>query len=167
MAGRKLMNRSVAVLATLLWLLPSSAGARAQDPATLLPDLKTALAGLADRAKHYYDRINTIICVETVTQQELKFNRAPIGKPRVTVYELSVTRDPRANTDAEFRVERTLQSVNGRPARKYQEPECTDPKTGTPEPLAFLLAKNQGRFKFWVPSGAPDGPRGATAVDFR
>ena len=167
MAGRKLMNRSVAFLATLLWLLCCAAGARAQTPATTLPDLKTALAGLADRVKHYYDRISTIICVETVTQQELKFNRAPIGKPRVTVYELSVARDPRAKTDAEFRVERTLQSVNGRPARKYQEPECTDPKTGTPEPLAFLLAKNQGSFKFWFPSGAADGPGGATAIDFR
>jgi hypothetical protein len=125
-----------------------------------------ALGGLAARAQHYYDRFSTIICLETVTQQEVKFNLAPTGKPRVTVYELSVTRDPRAKGDAEFRVERALQSVNGKPARKYQEPECTDPKTGTPEPLGFLLAENQPGFKFWFPAGATGGPDGATALDF-
>ena len=161
------MRRGLHRAALAVSLLSCAAGARAQTPATTILDLKTALAGLADRAKQYYERIGTIICIETVTQQELKPNRAPIGKPRVTVYELSVTRDPQPNSDAEFRVERTLQSVNGKPARKNQEPECTDPKTGTPEPLAFLLAKHQGGFTFSFASGSAAGPAGATAIDFR
>src|SRR5439155_26123788 len=101
-----------------------SAAGRAQEWAPL--ELQDTLSGLAARAQQYYDRISTIICVETVTQQQLKFNLAPIGKPRVTVYELSVAHEKSAKGDKEFRVERTLQSVNGRPAKKHEEPGCTD-----------------------------------------
>ena len=106
-------------------------------------DLALILAGLAERTQQYYDRFISIICTETVQTQNLKSNLAPVGRPRTTVYELSVSRDSSDKREHEFRVERTLQSVNGRPARKNQRAECTDPKTGTPEPLGFLLAANQ------------------------
>ena len=95
----------------------------------------------------------------------MKSNLAPAGRPRTTVYELSVSRNFGGTTDPEFRVERTLQSVNGRPARKNQRVECTDPKTGTPEPLGFLLAANQRRYQFTV-ADAGAGPPGARAIDF-
>ena len=108
-------------------------------------DLALILGGLAERTQQYYDRFISIICTETVHTQDLKFNLVPTGQPRTTVYELSVSRDASGKREHEFRVERTLQSVNGRPARKNQRPECTDPKTGTPEPLGFLLASNQRR----------------------
>ena len=89
----------------------------------------------------------------------------PVGRPRTTVYELSVSRDSSGKDGGTFRVERTLQSVNGRPARKDQATECTDPKTGTPEPLEFLLAHNQWRYRFAL-ADAADGPPGARALDF-
>jgi hypothetical protein len=139
-------------------------GAQAPQPAAT--GLEGALAGLADRVQHYYDRIGTIICQETVTQQEVKFNLAPTGKPRVTVYELSVTRDTHSKDSSEFRVERKLQSVNGKPAKKNEEPGCTDPKTGTPEPMEFLLARNQHGFRFSYPLAAKGGPQRAIAIDF-
>jgi hypothetical protein len=129
-------------------------------------ELTGILGSLAERTQQYYDRFISIICTETVHQQELRFNLAPLGKPRETVYELSVTRNPRSNDEDDFRVERLLQAVNGRPARKYQEPGCTDPKTGTPEPLGFLLAKNQDRYRFALPDVVPGGPPGTRAVDF-
>jgi hypothetical protein len=151
-------------LAMLAWLSLGAAVGQTQAPAN--PELAGVLAGLAERAQVYYDRFTSILCVETVTQQELKFNLSPTGKPRVTVYELTVTRDPRAKAVSEFRVERTLQSVNGKRARKGEEPGCTDPKTGTPEPLGFLLAKNQRGFKFSYARGGPAGPDGAVALDF-
>ena len=147
-------------------LLAGGAAVGAQAPQPAPSGLERALAGLADRVRHYYDRIGTIICQETVTQQELKFNLAPTGKPRITVYELSVTRDTRSKDDTEFRVERKLQSVNGKPAKKNEEPECTDPKTGTPEPLGFLLAGSQHRYRFSYPLAARGGPPRAIAVDF-
>ena len=146
-------------------LIVATANARAQHDT----DLSVILAGLAVRTQQYYDRFISIICTETVHQQDLKFSLAPLGKPRVTVYELSVARDPRGKGESEFRVERAVQSVNGRPARRNHRPECTDPKTGSPEPMAFLLAANQRRYRFSTVTpehAAPDGLSGAHGIDF-
>jgi hypothetical protein len=145
------------LLVATLFTTPSSAQSSG--------DLAFILAGLADRTQQYYDRFISIICTETVTTQDLRFNLTPVGRPRITVYELSVARDPHPKGAADFRVERTLQSVNGRLARKNQRPECTDPKTGTPDPLGFLLAKNQSGYRFSI-AEAKGGPPGAHALDF-
>jgi hypothetical protein len=153
-------------LALLMWITAGGSVGGAQALRSEPTGLQGALAGIAERVQHYYDRIGTIICQETVTQQEIKVNLDPAGKPRVTVYELSVTRDTHSKDGSEFRVERTLQTVNGKKARKDQEPECTDPKTGTPEPLEFLLAGNQHGYRFSYPLSAPSGPPGAIAIDF-
>ena len=128
-------------------------------------DLAEILSGLAARTQQYYDRFISIICTEAVHTQDLRSNLTPIGRPRMTVYELSVSRDSKGKREGEFRVERTLQSVNGRPARHNERPGCTDPKTGTPEPLGFLLAPNQRRYRFTV-ADAGGGPPGARALDF-
>jgi hypothetical protein len=158
------MMRGVRVFAWLACVAVWCAAGSAQGPAAL--DLPGTLSGLAGRVQGYYDRISTIICVETVTQQELKFNLQPTGKPRVTVYELSVRHDPNGKGEKEFRVERTLQLVNGRPAKKHEAPGCTDPKTGSPEPLGFLLAKNQSGFKFSRAQDSSGGPDGTLALSF-
>lgn len=124
------------------------------------------LAGLAKRTQQYYERFISIICTESVKTQNLGVNLTPEGRPRTAVYELSVSRDAgRKDENSEFRAERTLQLVNGRPARTGQRAECTDPKTGTPEPLEFLLTSNQKRYRFTVSSGE-SGPDGASAIDF-
>lgn len=128
-------------------------------------DLAGILERLAERTQQYYDRFISIICTETVQTQDLRSNLAPLGRPRTTVYELSVSRDPNGKGENEFRVERSLQSVNGRPARRNERAECTDPKTGTPEPLGFLLASNQRRYRFSAVD-AGGGPSGARALDF-
>jgi hypothetical protein len=138
---------------------------RADTQAQPSVDLAFILGGLAERTRQYYDRFISIICTETVHTQDLRFNLAPVGRPRTTVYELSVSRDSSAKSEAEFHVERTLQSVNGRPARRNQRTECTDPKTGTPEPLEFLLAPNQRRYRFAI-ADARGGPPGTRAIDF-
>ena len=160
------MTRALGRLLLVSGLLAGGVAAGAQAPQPASSGLEAALAGLADRVQHYYDRIGTIICEETVTQQEMNFNLAPTGKPRVTVYELSVTRDTRAMDGSGFRVERKLQRVNGKPAKRNEQPGCTDPKTGTPEPLGFLLARNQHAFIFSYPLAAGGGPPRAIAIDF-
>jgi hypothetical protein len=145
-------------------------------------ELALILSGLGERTQQYYDRFISIICTETVHQQDLRFNLKPTGRPRTTVYELSVARDPRGTGERAFRIDRTLQMVNGRPARKNQRPGCTDPKTGSPEPLAFLLPENQHRYRFSIADAgsrgpldaaqgrssefAPDWPPGTRAIDF-
>jgi len=144
-------------------LIATAGGRMAAAPSG---ELSAIHGSLAERTQQYYDRFITIICTETVHQQELRFSLAPLGKARITVYELSVSRDPRAKKAGEFRVERTLQIVNGRRARKNQEPGCTDPKTGTPEPLGFLLPRNQAKYRFMLADPVAGGPPGARAVDF-
>jgi hypothetical protein len=129
------------------------------------PDLATILHALAERTQQYYDRFTSIICTETVETQDLRFNLAPAGRPRLTVYELSVSRGTSGKSEAEFRVERVLQSVNGRAVRKNERPECTDPKTGTPEPLGFLLPSHRRQYRFTI-ADAPGGPEGTRALDF-
>jgi hypothetical protein len=151
------MVRLVLVLA--LFGVPALASA----PPTQSSDLTAILSGLASRTQQYYDRFISIICTETVAVQELRSNLTPLRKARVTVNELSVSRDPAPTDSRDFRVERVLQAVNGRPARKDQQPGCTDPKTGTPEPLGFLLARNQGRYRF-TRADAAGGPPGAEAL---
>jgi hypothetical protein len=158
------MRRVVWGFAVFLCSAIQSAPGSAQTSAA--SDLSATLTSLAARVQQYYDRISSIICDETVTQQELKFNLSPTGKPRVTIYELSVTHDPKGHGDKEFLVERTLQWVNGKRARKHEEPGCTDPKTGTPEPLGFLLAKNQSGYKFSLARDPSGGPEGTVAMDF-
>ena len=153
--------RRAALLVALL--AAASGGSR---PSAQAGDLALVLGGLAERTQQYYDRFISIICTETVHQQDLRFNLTPTGKPRITVYELSVSRDPQAKSDDEFRVDRALQSVNGRPARKDQQPGCTDPKTGSPEPLAFLLEANQRRYRFTIADDGAGGPAGTRAIDF-
>ena len=137
----------------------------AEPRAQRASELDAILQRLAARTQQYYDRFISIICTETVETQDLRFNLTPSGRPRLTVYELSVTRDAGGKGDTEFRVERTLQSVNGRAARKNEQPGCTDPKTGTPEPLGFLLASHQRQYRFEI-SDAADGPQGTRAIDF-
>ena len=139
--------------------------AASERPAAQPTELASVLSGLAERTQQYYDRFISIICTETVHQQDLRFNLSPIGKPRITEYELSVARVSGSKDGSEFRVGRLLQMVNGRPAGRNQEPGCTDPKTGTPEPLEFLLAQNQERYRFSVADVA-GGPAGSRALDF-
>jgi hypothetical protein len=145
----------------------------APTAAAQFDQLPAILNALADRTQQYYDRFVSIICTESVQQQELKSNLAPTGKPRVTVFELSVSRSTDEGRESDFRVERALQSVNGRQARPNQQPGCTDPKTGTPEPLAFLLKANQADYHFKSideSSGALDparrGPPGTRTLEF-
>jgi hypothetical protein len=139
--------------------------ATGEMPAAQAFELASMLSGLAERTQQYYDRFISIICTETVYQQDLRSNLSPVGKPRMTVYELSVAHASGSTDGAKFRVERLLQMVNGRPASRNQEPGCTDPKTGTPEPLEFLLAQNQKRYRFSV-ADAAGGPAGSRAIDF-
>ena len=160
------MLRAVHSVALVAAVLLATAGLAQVPDAAAVPTLTLVLNHLAERTQQYYDRFISIICTETVRQQDLRFNLEPVGKPRVTIFELSVSREVNANDGGDFRVERTLLSVNGRPAKKHQQPGCTDPKTGTPEPLGFLLEKNQPRFRFVLNEQPIGGPAGAHALTF-
>jgi hypothetical protein len=133
-------------------------------------DLAALMERVGERVRQYYDRVTSVVCVETVSQQELRFNLKPIGKPRETVYELMVVREPSAEgeTDSHIQLERKLRTINGRPARKHEPPGCTDPKSITAEPLMFLMPEHQTAYRFSLSVDVPaGGPPGSVAVDFR
>jgi hypothetical protein len=160
------MTRGFSLVALQVAAILSASAGAAQTSAPAQSELAAVLNGLAARTQQYYDRFISIICTETVRSQDLRFTLAPLGKPRVTVFELSVSRNSEARHEDDFRVDRTLLSVNGKAARKNQEPGCTDPKTGSPEPLGFLLARNQPRYRFALDEQAAGGPVGTRALSF-
>ena len=158
------MTRALSIVALPIAAILSASAAQTSAPAQ--SELVAVLNGLANRTQQYYDRFISIICTETVRSQDLRFTLAPSGKPRVTVFELSVSRNSEPRHEDDFRVGRTLLSMNGKAARKNQEPGCTDPKTGSPEPLGFLLARNQPRYRFELDEQAAGGPTGTRTLTF-
>ena len=160
------MTRGLSIVALPIAAILGASASAAQTSAPAQSELAAVLNGLAARTQQYYDRFISIICTETVRTQDLRFTLAPIGKPRVTVFELSVSRNSEPRHEDDFHVDRTLLSVNGKAARKNQEPGCTDPKTGSPEPLGFLLARNQPRYRFALDEQAASGPAGTRALSF-
>lgn len=104
---------------------------------------------IGERVQRYYERATTIACTEQTTQQELWSDLRPRGKPRRLEYELLIVRQPvKGHPEGEVRFERTLKKVDGRPARKHEEPGCTDPEAVEDEPLAFLLPAHRPNYRF-------------------
>src|SRR5262245_7595354 len=104
--GRVRNLARLALAGLTVWSVASPASTAAQ-----FDQVSEILGALAGRTQQYYDRFVSIICTETVHQQELKPNLSPTGKPRVTVFELSVSRSEEGASESDFRVARSLQSV--------------------------------------------------------
>jgi len=128
-----------------LWLAPPLRGAFAagDGPAELLVKVD-------ERVRSYYDRLTSITCTESVTQQELKGNFQPNGRSRAFVYDLVVIREPARAGDTELQVkaERRIKTIDGRSVDPTDQPRCTDPVPAYSDPLDFLLSRNQARFNF-------------------
>ena len=123
---------------------------------------------LSDYVEQYYTRAQSIVTEEAVTVQKIKRDLSFDGFARRLVYELRVEWDPAVNgDDSPAKVTRQLLTVNGRPPRKGDKPECMDPKNVSPEPLAFLLPERRGKYSFTSAGvGRVDG-REAVMVDYR
>ncbi len=77
--------------------------------------------------------------------------------------------DPTADgsSPTEAKVLRQLLTVNGRPPRPRDEPQCTDPESVSTDALSMLLPQKRGDYEF-----SPGGParldnRAALTIDFR
>lgn len=113
-------------------------------------DLAGILARVGERVAAYYERAQSIVCTETVQLQTMDSNFTPDPHTRRLVYELRVSWDKTADGDpaADANVLRTLKTINGRPPKAGQEPECLDPKPVSLDPLSFLLPQHQNEYKF-------------------
>jgi hypothetical protein len=115
-------------------------------------DLDAALARIGNRIEEFYKRVQSLMCVEKVTAQAIRSDLSMEGFARVLEYDLRVeaaTDGDGESSDANF--VRELRKVNGRVPRERELNDrntCLDPNPLSPEPLAFLLAKNRGDFVF-------------------
>jgi hypothetical protein len=123
---------------------------------------------LSDYVEQYYTRAQSIVTNESVTVQRLNRDLSFDGFARRLEYELRVEWDPSVDADeSPAKVTRQLLTVNGKPPRKGDKPECMDPKTVSPEPLAFLLPDRRHKYAFTSAGvGRVDG-REAVMVDYR
>jgi hypothetical protein len=113
-------------------------------------DLAGILARVGERVEAYYQRAQSIVCVETVQLQTMDNSMTPDPHTRRLVYELRVSWDKTSDGDepSEASVLRTLKTINGKPPKKGEEPGCLDPKPVSLDPLSFLLPQHQSEYKF-------------------
>jgi hypothetical protein len=123
---------------------------------------------LSGYVEQYYSRAQSIVTNESVIVQRLNRDRSFDGFARRLVYELRVEWDPNVGGDeSPAKVTRQLLTVNGKPPKKGDKPECMDPKSVSPEPLAFLLPDRRHKYAFTSAGvGRVDG-REAVMVDYK
>lgn len=133
---------------------------------SITPD--TSITRVSDYVEKYYARAQSIVVDENVAIQPLALDLRHDGFARRLTYELRVEWTPDATgDDSPAKVTRQLIAINGRPPKPDQEPECLDPRSTSPEPLAFLLPDRREKFIFKAAGlGRVDG-RTAMMIDYR
>ena len=134
------------------------------------PAVDELVTRVGDRVVEWYARAQSIISLETVSIQPLRSDLSPVDFPRRLAYELRVAWDPGSAEPGllpEATVLRDLISVNGRTPRERDQPQCMDPKSVSPEPLAMLLPAKRGQFAFTVAGRTRVGGRPAVMLDYK
>jgi hypothetical protein len=125
---------------------------------------------VGERVVEWYARAQSIISRENVSIQPLRSDLSPLDFPRRLAYELRVAWDPGSATPGllpEATVLRDLISINGRPPRERDQPQCMDPKSVSPEPLTMLLPDKRGQFAFTMAGRTRIGGRETLMLDYR
>jgi hypothetical protein len=149
--------------------LLAAAGGLAAQPAPSRGGLEPLLAHVTARVEQFYSRARTVTSRESVRFQQLESDFRPVGFARRLVYELRVAWDPEADGSSpiEAKVLRQLMTVNGRPPRPKDEPECTDPEGVSTDALSMLLAQKRAEYQFTAAGPVRLDDRAALAIDFR
>ena len=132
---------------------------RAQAP-DRSADLAVMLNRIGEHVARYYERVRSILCIETVVLQPMTSGLSYDGPGRVLKYELRVEWEqaPPGEAPREARVVRQLLAVGGRPPRPKDEPGCLDPQPVSPAPLALLLPGRREDYAFkWAGTSRSDG----------
>ncbi len=123
---------------------------RAARPSTRSPSRQMAISRVGDYVERYYARAQSIVVDENVAIQPLGPDLRNDGFARRLTYELRVEWNPDAGRTmtAPRRSRGNCLPINGRPPKPGQEPECLDPRSTSPEPLAFLLPERRREVRF-------------------
>lgn len=118
--------------------------------------------------EQYYSRAQSIVTNEEVTVQRVNRDMSFDGFARRLVYELRVEWDPTLDGDeSPAKVTRQLLTINGKPPKKGDKPECMDPRSVSPEPLAFLLPDRLHKYAFTSAGVGRVEGRDTLMVDYR
>lgn len=154
----------VCAVALVAAVAASASGQPAAGPA----GLEALLARIGARVEEFYARARTVTSRESVRFQQLESDFRPVGFARRLVYELRLAWDPEADgSPIEAKVLRQLMTVNGRPPRPKDEPECTDPEGVSSDALSMLLAQKRDVYEFTAVGPVRHENRAALAIDFR
>lgn len=156
-------------LSALALVVTSVAAGSAAGPQREDGDLAARLERVGLRVQAYYARARSMTSIETVRIQQLAPDLSIMGRPRQIVHELRIGWEPpsEGSAPAEASVLRQILTVNGRPPRPGDEPQCMDPKIVSPEALAMLLPHRRAEFAFSAAGvGRTDG-RPSVRIDYR
>jgi hypothetical protein len=150
-------------------LVAAVAASVSAQPAAGPVGLEALLARIGARVEQFYARARTVTSRESVRFQQLQSDFRPVGFARRLVYELRLAWDPDADGSSpiEAKVLRQLMTVNGRPPRPKDEPECTDPESVSSDALSMLLAQKRDVYEFTAAGPVRFENRAALAIDFR
>jgi hypothetical protein len=155
----------ILVAPAILW--PGSAGAGQKEAADA--GLHARIARVGSRVEEFYARARTVTSRESVRVQPLGADHSPAGWARQLVFELRVAWEPppAGGPPQDASVLRHLLTVNGRPPRPRDEPECMDPQAVSSDALAMLLPQHRADYTFASGgSGRTDG-RPTVIIDYK
>jgi hypothetical protein len=126
-------------------------------------ELIDTLQRVGERVEQFFLRAQSIVCLETVRLQPLNMSLAADGFGRQVESELRLTWEPTKDPDKvpEAQAVRQVLKVNGRPPRKNDQDNCTNPEQNSTEtqPLSMLLPGQREKYRF--------GYSGTTTLDGR
>ena len=132
-------------------------------------DLAARLERVGLRVQAYYARARSMTSTETVRIQQLAPDLSSVGRSRQIVHELRIGWEPSpdGSAPAEASVLRQILTVNGRPPKPGEEPQCMDPKVVSPEALAMLLPHRRDEFAFSAAGTGRTEGRPSVRIDYR
>lgn len=146
-------------------LLAGGATASAQD--TEDHQVDAALERMGAFVERYYSRAQSVVADVQVRVQPMGRDLSPRGRSRRLLYEMRVewpeVTDDAASTPI---VMRDLLEADGRPPEPDDEPECTDPRLVSDEPLAIFLPARQSDFSFSWAGRDREAGRDAIVLDY-
>lgn len=161
--------RRAPALAGLLLLAGAPLVAFAQ-PAAPAWNLADILQRAGEKVEEYFQRAQSLVCLEVVRLQPLGAGLTPDGFGRTVESELRLAWDPLEGEGAlEARTLRQVLRVNGGRPRKNDDRSCTTPEQQESEtqPLSMMLPSQQGNYEFKLASPAKIDGRQVMVLTFR
>jgi hypothetical protein len=163
------MRRICTAIAALVLAPVAVLGLGAEQAPVVGQDLMALLARVGAAVERYYTRAQSIMCIETVAQQSLRYDMmSDDSSLRRLTYDLRVAWEGTLDgTAPEASVQRELIKVNNRDPRPKDKPACHDPAAVSPDTLQMLLPRNQGDYVFSRAGSARVRGREALMLDYR